>query len=156
FRTLHPSAPDPGDSLAQKLSTTQGGVALAQALVSIALPLVAAFFMPALYRWLRWRLGVAAVAAAAATFILVVLTPNVSVVIPWVPHLGIDLSIHVDGWGRLFALLIAGIGTLVVLYSIPYLGSREDLGKFYAYLLLFMGAMLGVVYAGNLMLMYVF
>lgn len=112
--------------------------------------------MPVLYRWLRWRLGLAALAVAAATFILVILTPNMSLVIPWVSQLGIDLSIHVDGWSRLFALLIAGIGTLVVLYSIPYLGSREDLGKFYAYLLIFMGAMLGVVYAGNVMLLYVF
>lgn len=129
---------------------------MAQALASIALPLIAAFMMPVLYRWLRWRLGVAATAVAAVTFVLVVLTPEMSLVIPWVPQLGIDLSITVDGWSRLFALLIAGIGTLVVLYSIPYLGAREDLGKFYAYLLLFMGAMLGVVYAGNLMLMYVF
>ena len=129
---------------------------MAQALGAIALPLVAASLMPVLYRWLRWRLGLAAVAAAAATLVLVVLTPDISLVTPWVPQLGIDLSIHVDGWGRLFALLIAGIGTLVTLYSIPYLGSREDLGKFYAYLLFFMGAMLGVVYAGNLVLMYVF
>jgi len=129
---------------------------LALSLASIALPLIAALAMPVLYRWLQWRLGVAATAVAAVTFILVLMTPDLSLSIPWVPQLGIDLSIHVDGWSRLFALLIAGIGALVALYSIPYLGAHEDLGKFYAYLMLFMGAMLGAVYAGNLMLMYVF
>ena len=56
----------------------------------------------------------------------------------------------------IFGLLITGVGTLVILYSIYYLSERESLGHFYVYLLMFMGAMLGVVFSDNMMVLYVF
>ncbi len=57
----------------------------------------------------------------------------------------------------LFALLISGIGALVVIYSVFYLSKeREALGNFYVYLLLFMGAMLGVVFSDNVLVLYMF
>ena len=75
----------------------------------------------------------------------------------WVPSLGINFDLYLDGLSLLFALLITGIGTLVVLYSIYYLSKvKEKLNNFYVYLLLFMGAMLGVVLSENLILIYVF
>ncbi|WP_338470706.1 Na+/H+ antiporter subunit A [Niallia sp. XMNu-256] len=75
----------------------------------------------------------------------------------WVPSLGINFDLYVDGLSLLFALLITGIGTLVVLYSIYYLSkTKEKLNNFYVYLLLFMGAMLGVVLSENLIVIYVF
>lgn len=75
----------------------------------------------------------------------------------WIPTLGIDFTARVDGLGLLFALLITGIGSLVVLYSIYYLGkNKEQLNTFYVYLLLFMGAMLGVVLSDNLIILYMF
>lgn len=75
----------------------------------------------------------------------------------WIPSLGINLTFKVDGLGLLFALLISGIGSLVVLYSIYYLSKdKEKLNTFYVYLLLFMGAMLGVVLSDNLIVMYAF
>ena len=75
----------------------------------------------------------------------------------WVPSLGINFDLYLDGLSLLFALLITGIGTLVVLYSIYYLSkTKEKLNNFYVYLLLFMGAMLGVVLSENLILIYVF
>ena len=75
----------------------------------------------------------------------------------WVPSLGINFDLYLDGLSLLFALLITGIGTLVVLYSIYYLSkAKEKLNNFYVYLLLFMGAMLGVVLSENLILIYVF
>ncbi|MFE3745822.1 Na+/H+ antiporter subunit A, partial [Bacillus subtilis] len=61
------------------------------------------------------------------------------------------------GLGLLFALLITGIGSLVTLYSIFYLSKeKEQLGPFYVYLLMFMGAMLGVVLVDNVMVLYMF
>ncbi|OIJ22095.1 Na+/H+ antiporter subunit A [Anaerobacillus alkalidiazotrophicus] len=77
---------------------------------------------------------------------------------PWVPSLGMHFDIYLDGLSLLFALLITGIGTLVVLYSIYYLYNKkkEALGNFYVYLLMFMGAMLGVVLSDNLIVIYVF
>jgi multicomponent Na+:H+ antiporter subunit A len=77
--------------------------------------------------------------------------------INWIPSLGINFTAKVDGLGLLFALLITGIGALVVLYSIYYLAkNKEKLNHFYVYLLLFMGAMLGVVLSDNLIVMYGF
>jgi multicomponent Na+:H+ antiporter subunit A len=76
----------------------------------------------------------------------------------WVPSLGINFDVYLDGLGLLFGLLITGIGTLVVLYSIFYLYNKkkEALNNFYVYLMLFMGAMLGVVFSDNLMVIYIF
>ncbi|QNK57125.1 Na+/H+ antiporter subunit A [Paenibacillus sp. PAMC21692] len=77
--------------------------------------------------------------------------------VPWIASAGIHFSLHLDGLALLFALIITGIGTLVVLYSIYYMSmKREALHNFYVYLLLFMGAMLGIVLSDNLMVMYVF
>ncbi|WP_252311395.1 Na+/H+ antiporter subunit A [Sinobaca sp. H24] len=75
----------------------------------------------------------------------------------WIPAYGINLSFYVDGLSLVFGFLISGIGALVVLYSIFYLSkTRELLHNFYVYMLLFMGAMLGVVFSDNLIGFYLF
>ena len=75
----------------------------------------------------------------------------------WIPSLGIDFAVYMDGLGFLFSLLITGIGSLVVLYSIFYLDKKKEaIRPFYVYLLLFMGAMLGVVLSDNMMVLYGF
>lgn len=74
----------------------------------------------------------------------------------WVPSLAMAFSIYIDGLSLLFVLLISGIGTLIALYSIYYLNRNEKLIRFYVFLLLFMGAMLGVVLADNLFILYTF
>ncbi|WP_062350292.1 Na+/H+ antiporter subunit A [Bacillus kwashiorkori] len=77
--------------------------------------------------------------------------------VSWIPSLHIDFIAKVDGLSLIFALLITGIGALVVLYSIYYLSkNKEKLNTFYVYLLLFMGAMLGVVLSDNLIVLYMF
>jgi multicomponent K+:H+ antiporter subunit A len=74
----------------------------------------------------------------------------------WIPLLGLSLAFRIDGLGLLFVLLITGIGLLVFLYAYYYLPKRDDLGRFYALLLLFQGSMLGIVLADNLLLLLVF
>ncbi|RAV01982.1 Na+/H+ antiporter subunit A [Paenibacillus sp. YN15] len=77
--------------------------------------------------------------------------------VSWIPSLGIDFSVYLDSLSLLFALLITGIGALVVFYSIFYMSkTREKLHLFYAYLMLFMGAMLGSVLSDNLLTLYAF
>lgn len=72
-------------------------------------------------------------------------------------NVGLDLNMKLDGLALLFALLITGIGTLVILYSCYYMSiSDEKLHKFYIYLLIFMSAMLGIVLSDNLLSMYMF
>jgi multicomponent Na+:H+ antiporter subunit A len=75
---------------------------------------------------------------------------------PWVPGLGIEMSFYLDGLGLLFALLITGIGALIVIYAGGYLAGHDELGRFYAQLFLFMGAMLGLTIADDLILFFVF
>src|SRR5690606_35888148 len=57
----------------------------------------------------------------------------------WVPSMGIQLDLNLDGLSYLFVLLITGIGALVFLYSIAYMKGHVYIGRFYCYLCLFMG-----------------
>lgn len=74
----------------------------------------------------------------------------------WLPALGLDFSLRLDGLGMMFGLLISGIGLLVILYARYYLSDDDSLGKLYAVLQLFMMAMLGIVTADNILLLIVF
>nr|WP_244168303.1 MULTISPECIES: hydrogen gas-evolving membrane-bound hydrogenase subunit E [Pseudomonas] len=76
--------------------------------------------------------------------------------VSWVPALGIELALRLDGLSLLFGLLISGIGSLIVLYAGAYLHGHHHLGRFHAYLLLFMLAMLGLVLADDFIAMFVF
>ena len=76
--------------------------------------------------------------------------------VDWLPSLGVSFGLRLDGLALLFGLLILGIGALVVLYSAYYLSPADSSPRFFSYLLLFMGAMLGVVLADNLILLVVF
>ena len=74
----------------------------------------------------------------------------------WLPQLGMDLSLRLDGLGMMFALLILVIGLLVIFYARYYLDKQDSLGRLYALLQLFMMAMLGIVLADNILLLVVF
>ncbi|MDI6745885.1 MAG: monovalent cation/H+ antiporter subunit A [Rhodocyclaceae bacterium] len=74
----------------------------------------------------------------------------------WIPAAGLDLVFRLDGLGLLFSLLILGIGLLVILYAHYYLSAQDSLGRLYAYLLLFMGSMLGIVLSENLIQLLIF
>ncbi|TDF63382.1 monovalent cation/H+ antiporter subunit A [Cupriavidus sp. L7L] len=76
--------------------------------------------------------------------------------VSWLPALGLDLSLRLDGLAYLFALLVVGVGLLVILYARYYLARNASAVRFFCLLLLFMAAMLGVVLAGNLLLLVVF
>lgn len=76
---------------------------------------------------------------------------------PWIPSLGLHLSFLPDGLALFFALIVSGMGVLVFGYANFYLDDHgTHHGRFYAYLTLFMAAMLGTVLANNLMLLFVF
>jgi multicomponent Na+:H+ antiporter subunit A len=81
---------------------------------------------------------------------------TVRVSYPWVASLGINLSFYLDGLSLLFALLITGIGALVLIYAGGYLKNHAQLGRFYGFLLLFMASMLGVVLADNTLSLFLF
>ncbi len=74
----------------------------------------------------------------------------------WVPALGLSFGFFLDGLGLFFAALILGIGVLVIIYARFYLHRDDPMGRFFAFLLLFQGAMLGIVLSDNILLLVVF
>lgn len=74
----------------------------------------------------------------------------------WVPGLDISFTMVLDGLSLMFALLICGIGTFVVLYAGAYLKGNAAQNRFLVVLLAFMGSMLGLVLADNLITLFVF
>ncbi len=84
--------------------------------------------------------------------------PTILQTVQWVPSLGINFDVRLDGFSLLFALMITGIGSLVVLYAGSYFAEKpaDDRGRFLSYILMFMAAMLGTVLSDNVIVMFVF
>ncbi|MBD9526462.1 monovalent cation/H+ antiporter subunit A [Paracoccus sp. PAR01] len=76
--------------------------------------------------------------------------------IDWLPQLGLNANFRIDGLGLLFGILILGIGLLIITYARFYLARHEPVGVFYTYLMLFQGAMMGIVLSDNILLLLIF
>ena len=74
----------------------------------------------------------------------------------WIPSLGLNFTLMLDALGFFFATLILGIGLLIITYARYYLAREDNMGEFFTYLLLFQGAMVGIVLSDNILLMLVF
>lgn len=132
-------------------------------LMLVALPFLAALTIALLGDATRAvHSGIAAAASALGLAVLASLAPSViagavpSASWTWVPALGLDLTLMVDPLALMFGGLILGIGLLVVIFGHFYLHAGEATGRFFASLMLFQGAMLGIVIAGNVLLLLVF
>ncbi|MGN7860391.1 Na+/H+ antiporter subunit A [Microbacterium sp. 22303] len=138
-------------------------------LTLLAVFAVASLLLPLLVSWIGARaFAVAALVPAAAFVHLIVLTPQVlagsddSALIPresieWIPQLGLSLSFRLDELSWLLALIVTGVGALVLLYCRWYFrGSKEGIGQFAAVLLAFAGAMYGLVTTDDLVLLVMF
>ena len=105
---------------------------------------------------------VAAAVTLAGTAIAVLLYPHtvaggaLKLDIEWIPALGLKAGLRMDGLAWLFTLLVYGIGALVVLYARYYISPEDPAPRFFSFLLAFMGSMLGVVLAGNLIVLVFF
>lgn len=127
------------------------------------LPLLAAFLPSVAIKSGRTICAVAAaLPTLAALLLLASAAPTVyrgeivSAGYEWLPQIGLSYSVFLDGLGFFFAALILGIGLLIIIYSRFYLSPQDPMGRFYTYLLLFQGAMVGVVVSDNILLMAVF
>jgi multicomponent Na+:H+ antiporter subunit A len=131
--------------------------------LAVAAGFAAALIAPMLSRRLACAFGwLMAVVPAGLCLYFASLLPQaargqpIAVTYTWVPALSMHLSFHADGLALLFALLISGIGSLVMVYAGGYLPGHPDLGRFYGFLALFMASMLGLVLAGNVLTLFVF
>lgn len=132
---------------------------------AILSPFLLAFVVPFLFKYVRrihtgWFVLILPILLFTYFIQMLQITSNGRTLFSqaeWIPSLGMNFTVYVDGLSLLFALLITGIGALVVLYSIFYLSKeKEQLGSFYTYLLMFMTAMLGVVLSDNMVVLYLF
>jgi multicomponent K+:H+ antiporter subunit A len=105
---------------------------------------------------------VTASVSALSLIILLTLVPQVyegglpKSRIDWLPQLGLSFSFFADGLGLFFAALILAIGLLIIVYARFYLGRDDAVGRFFSYLLMFQGSMLGIVLSDNILLLIVF
>jgi multicomponent K+:H+ antiporter subunit A len=76
--------------------------------------------------------------------------------VPWLPSLGVTLVLRLDGLAWIFAVLVLGIGTLIVLYARYYMAAEDPVPRLFCYFLAFVGAMLGIVLSGNIIQLVVF
>ena len=74
----------------------------------------------------------------------------------WIPTLGLNFTLMLDALGFFFACLILGIGLLIITYARYYLAREDNMGEFFTYLLLFQGAMVGIVLSDNILLLLIF
>lgn len=155
-------------ALSGRLATAKGGVALGSSLdagiavVALA-PFVAAALAPFVHRFTGAYTGwlLAFVPASIFVYLLgfaqtVTGGGTVAHSMEWIAAYDINLSFFVDGLSLIFALTISGIGTLIILYSGAYLAGHHHQGRFLAYMLAFMGAMLGLVLADSLLALFLF
>jgi multicomponent K+:H+ antiporter subunit A len=76
--------------------------------------------------------------------------------IPWMPSLGLSASLYLDSLSALFALIVSGIGVLVIVYTGYYFKGDQSAWLFTAYMLLFMFSMVGLVMAGDVITLFLF
>lgn len=132
-------------------------------LTAVLILLIGAALAPLVYRAAQgaagWLLAIFP-AAILTWFWLVVAGPGPLAqqleLYQWVPSLDVNLAFNLDGLSLTFVTLILGIGALILIYAGGYLHDDRRLGRFYAYLLLFMAAMLGLVLADNLYALFIF
>ena len=76
--------------------------------------------------------------------------------IQWIPELDLNIALRLDSLSLIFGLLITGIGSLIFMFSRSYMKHYSGRGRFSIFLFLFSGAMLGLVFSGNMILLFIF
>ena len=121
-------------------------------LVILVLPFIGAMIASGLPRHARTAAAILSwIIALISVGCLAVLWPRfqdgevLKLTLAWLPSLGVNLTIRLDGLSWLFSALILGIGALVVLYARYYMSPKDPVPRFFSFLLAFMGAMQGVV-----------
>jgi len=126
-----------------------------------ALPFISIPFVLLLSRWNKARNWFAA-AIVGTTFLLALSLlldvqsgKIVESSIPWLSAYGFTVTAHVDGLAAFLAVVVNALGFLIVVYSQGYMGHEKGLPRYYSLVLLFIGAMTGLVIAGNFLALHI-
>ena len=132
-------------------------------LLILALPFIASLavvLLPSASRepptWVAGATMLACLACSLALYPSVGAGEVVRYTISWIPALGLDMTLRMDGFAWVFVTMVSGIGFLVVMYTRYYISAEDSVRRFYQLFLAFTGSMLGVVLSGNLVLLVVF
>ncbi|MEM7732585.1 MAG: monovalent cation/H+ antiporter subunit A [Pseudomonadota bacterium] len=129
----------------------------------VALPFIGALLPGLMYQAGRQACAMATFLVTLTAFIglmthlpAVLAGEVVQVQVEWIPSLGLNANFFIDGLGFFFAALILGIGLLIITYGRFYLSRKDNMGEFFTYLLLFQGAMVGIVLSDNILMLLIF
>ncbi len=126
------------------------------------LPLISCLFVPLIGRFSAKARNAFVLAISAVTaFLAFTLIPAVSsgssvnLTVPWIPG-NISAGIYLDPLSVLFACLVGFFGLIIAIYSLGYMKHEENLTRYYFYLLLFIGSMVGLVISDNFLQLFIF
>lgn len=132
-------------------------------LLILLLPMLGTLVPMLTAKWSRSACALLTALPPAMAFALLLLNTNAVFAgeslrfgLEWIPVLGLNISLRLDGLAYLFSLLILGIGLLIILYARYYLSAQDSMGRFYTFLMLFMTAMLGIVLSNNVLQLWLF
>src|SRR6185295_3913963 len=100
--------------------------------------------------WLAGGVALVCLTLTAVAYPAIVERGAIRSDVEWIPSLGLSFALRLDGFAWMFALLVTGIGFLIVLYARYYMSPRDPVPRFFSLLLASMGRMLGIVIARNL------
>ena len=92
--------------------------------------------------WLAGGVALVCLILPAVAFPAIVERGAIRSDVEWIPTLGLSFSLRLDGFAWMFAMLVTGIGFLVVLYARYYMSPSDPVPRFFSFLLAFMGSML--------------
>ncbi|RLG97858.1 NADH-quinone oxidoreductase subunit L, partial [Candidatus Bathyarchaeota archaeon] len=131
--------------------------------LSWIIPLVGSFLMPILAKLNQkirdWTPFLLVTVSSIFTFSML---PDVyngyssDITVQWIPSFNLTAGVLVDSLSVFMTSLVSFIGALILLYSIGYMAEEEGLTRYYFFMLLFIGAMIGLVMADNFFQLYIF
>jgi len=132
-------------------------------LTLISICFLFALLAPWVYRSVPRHTGLLLAAAPVSFFVWLLIKSSdvmhghaIEQTVSWVEGLRLEAAFRLDGLSLLFALLISGIGALIVLYTQGYFKGHPQQGRFMMYIIAFMASMLGVVLSDHLLLVFIF
>jgi NADH:ubiquinone oxidoreductase subunit 5 (subunit L)/multisubunit Na+/H+ antiporter MnhA subunit len=123
--------------------------------LALLIPTIGSRFTKTLLAWIMGIVVAVLFAAMLPHLATLAQSGPLTVVLPWVPQIGLSLSLYLDGLSLLFTLIVTGIGAIVVVYAGYYFEELKSLVRFYRLLFVFMGGMLGLILAGNLLTLFI-
>ena len=126
------------------------------------LPLLSSLFVPLIGRFSAKARNAFVIAIASVTaFLAFTLIPAVSsgstvnLIATWIPG-NINAGVYIDPLSVLFSCLIGFFGLIIAIYSLGYMKHEENLTRYYFFLLVFIGSMIGLVISDNFLQMFIF